>query len=117
MPSPFPGMDPFIESRVWKDFHHRLIDNLSDALVPRVRPRHVVRVEERVTSNICRRSPSDAPIACAGTPARGLPHSLQAWDDGLISSPSASKDSDTTAGKGPGATLDMQTIFNTLLRP
>ena len=22
MPSPFPGMDPFIESQIWEDFHH-----------------------------------------------------------------------------------------------
>ena len=21
MPSPFPGMDPFIEDQVWRDFH------------------------------------------------------------------------------------------------
>jgi hypothetical protein len=41
-------MDPFIESQVWEDFHTRFISGLSDALVPRVRPRYVVRIEERI---------------------------------------------------------------------
>jgi hypothetical protein len=41
-------MDPFIEGQVWEDFHLRMIAELSDALVPRVRPRYVVRVERRV---------------------------------------------------------------------
>ena len=48
MPSPFPGMDPFIEGQVWEDFHVTLIQSIREALVPRVRPRYVVRIEERV---------------------------------------------------------------------
>src|SRR3989442_9357114 len=48
MPSPFPGMDPFIEGQQWEDFHASLIPALKDALVPTVRPRYVVQVEERV---------------------------------------------------------------------
>jgi hypothetical protein len=41
-------MDPFIESQVWGDFHHHFIGELHNSLVPRVRPRYVVRVEKRV---------------------------------------------------------------------
>ena len=48
MPSPFPGMDPFLEARVWPDFHHRFITILPEHLTPHVRPDYVVRVEERV---------------------------------------------------------------------
>ncbi|MBI3268879.1 MAG: DUF4058 family protein [Planctomycetes bacterium] len=48
MPSPFPGMDPFIESADWEHFHLRYIVGLSDALLPRVRPRYVVRPERRI---------------------------------------------------------------------
>ncbi|MGH8057929.1 MAG: DUF4058 family protein [Candidatus Entotheonellia bacterium] len=48
MPSPFPGMDPFIESQVWEDFHHALIEVVREVLIPRLRPRYVVRVEQRV---------------------------------------------------------------------
>jgi hypothetical protein len=48
MPSPFPGMDPFIEGQEWEDFHAHFIEDLHAALVPQVRPRYVVRVERRV---------------------------------------------------------------------
>ena len=48
MPSPFPGMDPFIESQRWKNFHTLFIAALHEMLVPRVRPRYVVEVEEYV---------------------------------------------------------------------
>lgn len=48
MPSPFPGMDPFIESQKWKGFHTRFIAAIGEALMPRVRPRYVVDVEEDV---------------------------------------------------------------------
>ena len=47
MPSPFPGMDPFIENQGWAGFHTHLITNLADALVPQARPRYTVRIEER----------------------------------------------------------------------
>ncbi len=48
MPSPLPGMDPFIESQGWTGFHTRFITAISDAIVPQVRPRYVSLVEERV---------------------------------------------------------------------
>jgi len=60
MPSPFPGMDPFIESQSWEDFHSRFIHGLSDALVPRVRPRYVVTVERRVYVQHVADEPGDA---------------------------------------------------------
>jgi hypothetical protein len=48
MPSPFPGIDPFIEMQEWEDFHSRFNNDVSDALVPRLEPRYIVRVERRV---------------------------------------------------------------------
>lgn len=48
MPSPFPGMDPYIEGGGWEDFYVTLMTVLREALVPQIRPRFVVRVEERV---------------------------------------------------------------------
>lgn len=48
MPSPFPGMDPFIESQKWKGFHHSIITEIRNALTPQVRPRYVVDVEEDI---------------------------------------------------------------------
>lgn len=48
MPSPFPGMDPFIESQDWEDFHTRWMTELANVLVSCVRPRYEVRVERRL---------------------------------------------------------------------
>ncbi len=48
MPSPFPGMDPFIEGQLWQDFHNRFINDLADLLTPEVRPRYVVEIQQYV---------------------------------------------------------------------
>lgn len=48
MPSPFPGMDPFIEAQEWEDFHHELISTIRQSLMEQVVPRYIVRVEKRV---------------------------------------------------------------------
>lgn len=48
MPSPFPGMDPFIEMQEWSDFHARFMTVLSELLTPSIQPRYIVRVERRV---------------------------------------------------------------------
>ena len=48
MPSPFPGMDPFVELQEWDDFHAKFNSAISDALQPQVAPRYIVRAERRV---------------------------------------------------------------------
>lgn len=48
MPSPFPGMDPYIEScGLWEDFHDNLISEIHAAAARVVPDRYVVRVGER----------------------------------------------------------------------
>ena len=49
MPSPFPGMNPYLErAAVRPDFHSGYIHRLRALLAPRVRPRYFVRVQEHV---------------------------------------------------------------------
>ena len=49
MPSPFPGMDPYLEDpSVWMDFHERFITYCSDALNDRLPDAYETRIEERV---------------------------------------------------------------------
>ena len=49
MPSPFPGMDPYLEDReIWSGVHARLIADIQEVLNRSLRPKYVVRVEERV---------------------------------------------------------------------
>ena len=48
MPTPFPGMDPYLEHHaLWPNVHSSLIVALRDDLAPRLRPRYYVAVEER----------------------------------------------------------------------
>lgn len=47
--SPFPGMDPYLESpHGWADVHARLIAAIGDYLSERILPAFFVRIEERV---------------------------------------------------------------------
>lgn len=49
MPSPFPGMDPYLELPTdWGNFHHGLITSMQGALNAALAPHYFVRVEERV---------------------------------------------------------------------
>lgn len=49
MPSPFPGMDPYLEDPArWPDVHLALIAEIRTALNDQLRPRYFARVEERV---------------------------------------------------------------------
>ncbi len=45
MPSPFPGMDPYLEGYMWTDVHHELATIFKRLLVPLVRPNYAVRIE------------------------------------------------------------------------
>ena len=48
MPTPFPGMDPYLErAGLWEEVHTRLIVAMADALGPQVRPKYRVGVEQR----------------------------------------------------------------------
>lgn len=50
MPSPFPGMDPYLEDPIeWPDLHVRLMVQLSRQLSEQVAPHFYVRVEQRVS--------------------------------------------------------------------
>jgi hypothetical protein len=45
MPSPFPGMDPFLEGYLWPDVHHALANKIRQLLTPQLRPRYTARLE------------------------------------------------------------------------
>src|SRR5438874_13528858 len=51
MPSPFPGMNPYLEQPdVWEMFHTQLISALQQYLTSQLRPRYHVRIEQRTFS-------------------------------------------------------------------
>ena len=48
MPSPFPGMDPWLESPyIWGDFHNKFAILLCDTLNERLHPPYYARIEMR----------------------------------------------------------------------
>lgn len=49
MPSPFPGMNPYLENpSLWPSVHHFLISKIAEFLFPQLRPKYIVAVEVRV---------------------------------------------------------------------
>lgn len=45
MPSPFPGMDPYLEGYLWPDFHTALAHKIRQLLAPQVQPNYVARLD------------------------------------------------------------------------
>lgn len=45
MPSPFPGMDPYLEGYLWPDVHSALASKIRQQLTPLLRPKYIARLE------------------------------------------------------------------------
>src|SRR5262245_28615661 len=52
MPSPFPRMDPYLETSTWMNFHNLLCAEMIRQLGPKVRPRYLARVTEQSYTEI-----------------------------------------------------------------
>lgn len=65
MPSPFPGMDPYLEGSLWSTVHTQLSAEIARQLAPRLRPRYLALTTERFVTVM----PEDVAIAtCAIIP-------------------------------------------------
>jgi hypothetical protein len=47
MPSPFPGMDPYLEGEMWEEFHAALANAISAQLMPQIAPKYVALLAKR----------------------------------------------------------------------
>jgi hypothetical protein len=45
VPSPFPGMDPYLEGYLWPDVHSALAHKIRQQLAPQIQPTYVARLE------------------------------------------------------------------------
>lgn len=53
MPSPFPGMDPYLETpEIWPDFHNNLAPEIQGQLNRVIQPRYVARLVPHVTYEV-----------------------------------------------------------------
>ncbi|HEX6984347.1 MAG TPA: DUF4058 family protein [Planctomycetaceae bacterium] len=49
MPSPFPGMNPYLEQPdAWHDFHERFCPAVAEALSAQIRPKYIAKIDEHV---------------------------------------------------------------------
>jgi len=52
MPSPFPGMDPYLEGHLWPDVHQALAAEVRRQLAPQLRPRYIARLATRFLAEL-----------------------------------------------------------------
>lgn len=52
MPSPFPGMDPYLEGAEWGSVHIELSSEIARQLAPKVRPKYIVRTARRLVTDM-----------------------------------------------------------------
>ncbi len=83
MPSPFPGMDPYLEGALWTTLHHSLGTEIVRQLAPKLRPRYVALPVERfvidMTSGVSVTTASTYPdVAVAETRAQPVEHAATA---------------------------------------
>lgn len=71
MPSPFPGMDPYIERpAIWPDFHDRLVVHIQGALQPLLKPKYVAILQDRLyLTDIERPVLPDVAVVTTGRPS------------------------------------------------
>ncbi len=87
MPSPFPGMDPYLEGAEWGSAHVALCAEIARQLAPRVRPRYVVRTMRRfvaaggedVAISASSMYPDVGVSPRAPTPPRRIRETMPAW--------------------------------------
>ena len=61
MPSPFPGMNPYIEQDAfWQDFHLEFLPAMRERLVAQVRPKYIVMLDEHIYVQEHRAGPAPA---------------------------------------------------------
>ena len=52
MPSPFPGMNPYLEDLeqpgIWHDFHQAYITAIRNALTPQIRPEYIAKIDDHI---------------------------------------------------------------------
>ena len=77
MPSPFPGMDPYLEGSLWTSVHTQLAVEIARQLTPRLLPRYIPLTEQRfvmATPEAAGTALIEAPLRMATVMAEPIPH-------------------------------------------
>lgn len=76
MPSPFRGMDPYLEGALWGNVHHQLIAEIARQLVPLLRPRYIALSQERFVTVMPEPNEGLSIVAASGGAALAAPMEL-----------------------------------------
>ena len=71
MPSPFPGMDPYLESDLWTTFHTQFAVEIAGQLSPSLKPRYAAFTEKRFVTD----SPDEVEVGITVIPDVGVTES------------------------------------------
>ncbi|NJN67329.1 MAG: DUF4058 family protein [Chloroflexaceae bacterium] len=94
MPSPFPGMDPYLEGEMWQEFHSRLANQISMQLMPLIAPKYVALLSKRYVLDLS---------TTAGPNANGGPRGRVIYPDVGVSEARARETTETTPWERGGA--------------
>jgi hypothetical protein len=102
MPSPFPGMDPFLEGSLWGSVHHQLIAEIARQLVPLLRTRYIALSQERFVTLM--------PEAEDGVSIMAVQGRGPVYPDVSVTQ-TATGVSDRAAGAAVAAPIEMETLM------
>lgn len=81
MPSPFPGMDPYLEGHLWTTVHTALGNEIARQLSPKIRPRYVALPTERFVMEM----PGSVTVTAAEAyPDVAVSEAAPAWPAGSL---------------------------------
>jgi len=78
MPTPFPGMDPYLERRaLWEEIHTPLVLEIANALEAMIRPLHRIDIERRAYVTMVFEPESSDVLPVATASGSGLRHTCE----------------------------------------
>src|SRR6266540_3487327 len=79
MPSPFPGMDPFLETNpIFQELHTQMLAEMQALLQPQLRPKYVARLERHLSEGSVWDAPQGAVSLMLAQPAASATEQLDA---------------------------------------
>src|SRR6266480_2219460 len=84
MPSPFPGMDPYLEGTYWMTFHTQMIAEIARQLAPKLRPRYLAGQGEIAGAQLRRQLAGDLRnhLRMEGHPVGSFQIRIHSWKRG-----------------------------------
>jgi hypothetical protein len=109
MPSPFPGMDPFLEGSLWGSVHHQLIAEIARQLVPLLRPRYIALSQERFVTLM---PEAEEGISIVAVQGRGPVYpDVSVTETGITSGSGGSGGGGAVAAGTVAAPIEMETLM------